>query len=91
MTPSFDPFMTSTFGNFWSDQQNPDAPPTYSTGLVLQPGQTGTLDLHIAIDDAAAVGTVVKGFVSIDTINVADPFGMGNELITLPYAYTVKK
>jgi hypothetical protein len=56
--------------------------------LVLGPGESGTINLTIK-PSAAAVGTTVTGFVYIDTFNSA--VGTGDEVVRIPYAYTVTR
>jgi hypothetical protein len=67
---------------------NPAAP---YTPLHLDPGQTGTITLTITPN--APRGTVVHGFVAVDTFDAALFFGIaatsGDELINVPYTYTV--
>jgi hypothetical protein len=53
--------------------------------VTLAPGQTGTITLTIT--PSAPKGTVVRGFISVDTINLAT--GSGDELVNIPYSYTV--
>ena len=78
----FDPAVSSATGNYWTDA-------TF-TGLTINPGQTKTLPVKFTIDSDAVTGTVVKGFISIDTVNVNDAADVSQEVVTLPYAYTVK-
>jgi len=64
----------------------PDATPTVTTGpLVLDPGQSGTI--MVTITPSAAHGTVVKGHLYIDTVDLFTDGGQ--ELIDLPYTYKV--
>jgi Subtilase family/Peptidase inhibitor I9 len=63
------------------------ATPAAGTGpLMLNPGQTGTI--LVTITPTGAPGQVVRGNLYIDSFdfNLAE----GDELIDLPYAYTVK-
>jgi hypothetical protein len=60
------------------------------TPLTLAPGQSGTM--HITITPTAPVGTVVHGFLYVDTASVASGFlvtGSGDEVVAIPYSYTV--
>ena len=79
----FDLTMTSDTGDAW-------AAFTLGNGtvdpLVLGPGESGTITLKIK-PPAAAVGKSVTGFVYIDTFNSA--VGTGDEVVRIPYAYTV--
>jgi hypothetical protein len=57
----------------------PDGP------LVLNPGQTGTMT--VTITPTAASGTVVKGNVYIDAVDLF--VAAADEVVALPYSYTV--
>lgn len=63
---------------------------TFGTGsfspLVLLPGQSGTINVTIT-PDPAKVGQVVSGFLYIDTYHPA--VSTGDEVVRLPYSYTV--
>jgi hypothetical protein len=78
----FDSAMRSTTGDVWV--QSVDASAPYSP-LTLDPGQTGTITLTITPN--APKGTVVHGFIGVDTLNLAT--ASGDELINIPYSYTV--
>jgi len=67
----------------WAQSVNANA--AYSP-LTLAPGQTGKITLTIT--PAAESGTQVQGFVGVDTFNLDTD--SGDELIDLPYAYTVR-
>jgi len=87
-TKKFDPAVTSAVGDFWQAAVNPAA----SFGLfVIQPGQTGTI--NVTITPVGASGTVVHGNLYADTFDgdIA-PYGQesGDELAAFPYAYTIK-
>jgi len=81
-TNPFDPAVTASSGDIWAASVNPDA--TYSP-LSLGPGQTGSITLTITPN--APKGTVVRGFIGVDTFNLATDGG--DELINIPYTYTV--
>jgi subtilisin family serine protease len=81
-TNPFDPAVTSTSGDVWAQSVNSNAP--YSP-LTLAPGQTGTITLTFTPN--AAKGTVVRGFVGVDTLNLAT--AAGDELVNIPYTYKV--
>ena len=53
--------------------------------MTLAPGQTGTITLTIT--PSAAKGTVVRGFIGVDTLNLGTI--SGDELVNIPYTYTV--
>jgi hypothetical protein len=55
------------------------------TPLTLTPGQTGTITLTFTPN--APKGTVVRGFVGVDTFNSFTV--VGDELVNIPYTYTV--
>ncbi len=81
-TNPFDPAVTSTSGDVWAQSVNATAP--YSP-LTLAPGQTGTITLTFT--PSAPKGTVVHGFIGVDTLNLAT--AAGDELVNIPYTYTV--
>jgi hypothetical protein len=84
---AFDPAVTSPSGDFWQLAVNPAAPFGL---LVIQPGQSATV--NVTITPSAASGTVISGQLFVDTFtgNVP-PYGQegGNEVTALPYSYTV--
>lgn len=55
------------------------------TPLTLAPGQSGTIT--VTITPNAPKGTVVSGFIAVDTFNQAT--SSGDEIINIPYTYTV--
>jgi hypothetical protein len=81
-TNPFDSAVTSTSGDVWAQSVNASAP--YSP-VTLAPGQTGTITLTITPN--AAKGTVVRGFIGLDTLNLGTI--SGDELVNIPYSYTV--
>lgn len=81
-TNPFDFAIAATSGDVWAFSVSPSA--TY-TPLSLAPGQSGTITLTLTPN--AAKGTVVRGFVAVDTFN---PLTLsGDELSTIPYRYKV--
>jgi hypothetical protein len=81
-TNPFDPAATASSGDVWAETVNPNA--TY-TPITLTAGQTGTIMLTFI--PSATKGTVVRGFIGVDTFSrytVA-----GDELVNIPYACTV--
>jgi hypothetical protein len=78
----FDSAVTPSTGDVWAQTVNASAP---YTPLTLAPGQSGTITLTIT--PTAAKGTVVNGFIAVDTYNQAT--SSGDELINIPYSYTV--
>lgn len=63
----------------WAQSVDPTAP--YSP-LSLGPGQTGTITLTFT---SPGKGKVVRGFVDVDTFNLAS-LG-GDEVTSIPYSY----
>ncbi len=89
VTQQFDTAVSSDTGDLWGLL-------TGQTGggyspLTLAPGQSGTI--NVTISPTVAPGTVVNGFLYVDSVAV-DPNGFlitgnGDELIRIPYSYTV--
>jgi hypothetical protein len=86
-TQAFDTTVTSTSGDYWQDlvlgtnTLNP---------VVIAPGATGTITVTVK-PNAAQVGKTVRGYLYIDTVNFYDAYGYGDEVVRLPYEYTVTK
>ena len=82
-TKAFDPAVTASSGNAWIqlciDNNSPYTPTT------LNPGQSGTITLTIT--PGAPKGTLVRGFVEIETLNLFT--AAGDEVVVLPYTYRV--
>jgi hypothetical protein len=81
-TNPFDRAVSADSGDVWAQSVDPNAP--YSP-LTLGPGATGTITLTIKPD--ARKGTIVRGFVAVDTFNLVSL--SGDELTLIPYAYKV--
>jgi hypothetical protein len=81
-TNAFDSAITSSTGDAWALSFNAQA--AY-TPLTLAPGQSGTIT--VTITPNAPKGTVVSGFIAVDTFNKAT--SSGDEIINIPYTYTV--
>jgi subtilisin family serine protease len=81
-TNPFDSAMSASTGDLWAQSVDPTA--SYSP-LTLGPGNTGTITLTITPN--ARKGTVVRGFIDVDTFNFVS-LG-GDRLTTIPYAYRV--
>lgn len=79
----FDPAVSSDSGNIWKDKTLGTA--TFNP-LALASGQSGTINVTFT-PDPAQVGKVVTGFLYIDTYNLA--VGTGDEVVRVPYSYTV--
>jgi hypothetical protein len=80
----FDAAVTSDYGDLWSDVTF--GTKTYTTGLILSPGNSGTIHLTIA-PSKSQIGTTVRGFIYIDTFN--GTVGTGDEVYRIPYSYSV--
>ncbi len=88
-TRTFDPTVDSSTGNIWSALEGLTG--TYAP-LVLQPGQAG--DITVTFTPAGSPGTVVSGFIAVETFNL-DPFNLfydtfsSDQLASIPYRYVV--
>jgi hypothetical protein len=80
----FDTAVSSDSGDVWADLTVGSQ--TYNP-LVLAPGESGTINLLIAPN--APAGTVVSGYLYIDTFN--PNLYTGDEVVSIPYTYTVGK
>lgn len=78
----FDPAVTSSAGNVWSDLEG--FTNAYSP-LILQPGQSGDITVTFAPTDSA--GTAEAGFLAVETFNPVT--FSSDELTLIPYHYTV--
>jgi hypothetical protein len=86
-TRAFDTAVTSTSGDPWLTSINPAT--TFSP-VTIQPGQSATI--KVTITPNAAAGTVVSGDLYVDDfVGGVPPYGQetGDELVALPYEYTV--
>ena len=79
----FDGAASADSGDVWADL-------TYGTQtfnpLILAPGQSGTITLTIK-PDPSQVGNTITGFVFVDTFDL-NVFS-GDEVVRIPYSYTV--
>ena len=87
---AFDPAVTSDTGDFWPTSIN--LATTFSP-IILNPGQTGTI--NVAITPSGASGTVVRGTLYVDDFATGTPTNYlytesGDELAAFPYSYTIK-
>lgn len=82
VTSPFDSAISASTGDIWAQTVNASAP---YTPMTLDPGQSGTITLTITPN--APKGTVVHGFIAVDTFNQAT--SSGDELVNIPYTYTV--
>jgi hypothetical protein len=88
-TKAFDTAVTSPTGDIWLDSIDPSAA---ASPIVINPGQTATINVTITPD--AASGSVVSGHLYVDDFTSAVPppaysQQTGDELTALPYEYTV--
>ncbi len=85
LTQPFDAAVSASSGDIWADLTLGTS--TFNP-LILAPGESGTITLTIT-PDPTQVGNPVSGFVYIDTFNAI--VGTGDEVMRLPYSYTVSK
>jgi Subtilase family len=81
----FDAAVSADSGDFWADfvlNTNTFNP------LVLAPGETGTIQVTITPDPTMS-GKTVTGFIYVDTFSPV--VFTGDEVVSLPYRYKVKK
>jgi subtilisin family serine protease len=81
-TNRFDSAVSASSGDVWAQSVNAAAP---YTPLTLTAGASGTITLTITPN--AAKGTVVHGFIAVDTFNLATD--SGDEVTSIPYTYKV--
>lgn len=81
-TRTFDPAVDSSTGNIWSALEGLTA--TY-TPLLLQPGQSG--DITVKITPGANPGTIVSGFLAIESFNFNTV--SSDQFARIPYRYRV--
>ena len=81
-TNPFDSAVSASSGDVWAFSVDPNA--TY-TPVSIGPGQTRTITLTITPN--APTGTVVHGFIGVDTFNLATD--AGDQMINIPYTYKV--
>jgi hypothetical protein len=89
-TKAFDPAVTSAPGDLWLAAVTPATLASFAP-VVIEPGQTGTL--NVTITPSGTSGTVVSGNLYVDTAQSAvPPYGQmtGSELAAIPYTYTIK-
>jgi hypothetical protein len=85
---AFDPAVTTDEGDLWLDSVNITTP---FAGLTIGPGKSGVIDVRIK--PSGKPGTVVRGILYVDDAVLAvPPYGQttGDELVAIPYAYTIK-
>jgi hypothetical protein len=85
-TRKFDVAVSSDAGDFWQDAVLGTT--SFAGGLLLGSGEAG--EIHATIKPSTAdIGKVITGFIYVDTFNGV--VGTGDEVIRIPYAYTVEK
>jgi len=84
---AFDGTVSSDSGDLWQDLVfGTNTTDNGANLLVLGPGQTGTIKVTIT-PHASQIGEVVRGAIYVDTFN--STVATGDEVVRLPYAYTV--
>jgi hypothetical protein len=84
---AFDGAISSDSGDLWQDLVfGTNTTNKGANLLVLGPGQTGTINVTIN-PKASQIGEVVRGAIYVDTFN--GTVATGDEVVRLPYAYTV--
>jgi hypothetical protein len=82
-TNPFDTAVTSDTGDIWATSVDPNA--SYAP-ITLAPGASGTI--NVTITPNAPKNTIVRGFVAVDTFNLATD--SGDEVALIPYSYQVR-
>jgi len=86
-TRAFDPAFAASTGDLWA--QGAAAQSAFDP-VVLQPGETATL--YATITPTASPGSVVRGVLYLDdscALSNNGPFPSGDQLLAVPYTYTV--
>jgi Subtilase family len=91
-TSAFDPAVTSSSGDLWAAATNPAVltTPGAFRPVTIAPGKSAVIT--VTIKPSAGPGTKVTGVLYVDDLEAAvPPYGQlsGDELVALPYAYTV--
>jgi hypothetical protein len=81
---AFDSAVTSDIGDLWADVTLGTT--SFTNGLMLAAGQTGTINVTIT-PSATNANEVVSGYLYIDTFN--PNVNTGDEVARIPYRYTV--
>ena len=89
---AFDQSVTSPTGDLWLAATDPAVLAAFSP-IILNPGQTGTI--NVTITPTGAPGTLVSGTLYVDDYASGVPTYFystlaGDELAGLPYTYTIK-
>ncbi len=80
VTQPFDPSISADTTDQWATQI--EAP----NRLVLEPGQSGTIQVTLT-PDPSQIGRTVEGYLYVDTFS--DATQTGDEVVRIPYRYTV--
>ncbi len=83
LTQPFDAAISADSGDAWADLVLGTS--TYNP-LLIPAGESGTITLTIT-PDATQVGKTISGYVYIDTYSGF--VGTGDEVVRIPYSYTV--
>jgi hypothetical protein len=83
LTKEFDGGVSASSGNAWADLVQGTS--TYNP-LLLASGDSGAITLTIK-PEASQVGKTISGYVYVDTYNSFA--GSGDEVVRIPYSYTV--
>ena len=89
VTKAFDPFITSTTGDFWAAVEGQSQ--TQFAPQWVAPGASTTIT--VTISPSAPPGTRVSGNLYVDDYSLASQFGVdlpnADELAAIPYSYTI--
>jgi hypothetical protein len=92
LTRTIDDTISATGGNLWDSATDLNSPNAFNPGAahVVQPGASTTLTVHIT-PSADSEGETLSGYLSVQTLdlNFTTASANGDELIHLPYKYTV--
>ena len=81
-TYAFDPAITSSTGDVWAESVDPNAQAAPDT---IAPGGSGVI--QVTITPNGRRHQVVRGFIGVDTFNLAT--GSGDEVQMIPYTYRI--
>jgi hypothetical protein len=79
----FDAAVSADSGDIWADLTLGAS--TYKP-LVLPPGESGVINVTIT-PEPTQVGKIIRGYIYVDTFNYI--LFTGDEVVRLPYTYTV--
>ena len=89
-TKPFDPAVTTAGGDLWTAALDSTVFNTFNP-VVINPGETAVI--NVTITPSGTPGTVVSGYLYIDTsVGAVPPYGepTGDELAAIPYTYTIQ-